>query len=373
MSSHIVEVCEITDVQPHPNADRLDIAQVKGWQCVTGRGQYRKGDIAIYIPIDSVLPESLETILFPPESKVRLNNRRVKSIKLRGAISQGMLMDFKDISAEEMPVGTDMSESLGITKWEPPAPKSPSLRGNMTSPKQTNPYFHKYTDIENYKNYNGLFQPGEIVVVTEKIHGTNFRCGWVKSVPNTLWKKVKKFFGYLPEWEFVYGSRNVQLQDRGKGAATYYSENVYAKTVDQYNLKNLVEKGQVVYGEIYGDGIQKGYTYGCGPGETKLAVFDVQVQSHINPDSQLYMDSAQLGNWLLETKLPSVPILYVGAFDESSVKNLAMGASILWPEQKIREGVVVRPLHEAFAICGRKILKLINDDYLLKADTTENH
>ena len=370
MSSHVVEVVEIDEIRPHPNADRLDLAIVKGWQCVVGKGSYRKGDKAIYIPIDSILPQYLLDILFPPGSKVVPSKGRIKTIKLRGAISQGMLMDFKDIDAEEMPVGTDMSESLGIKKYEPPVAPA-TMRGATASPKQSNPYFHKYTDIENFKHHNNLFEPGEIVVVTEKIHGTNFRAGWVKTVPNTLWKKVKKFFGRLPEWEFVYGSRNVQLQDRLM-AKTYYDSNVYAKTVEQYNLKEILDKGNVLYGEIYGDGIQKGYSYGCEKGETKLAVFDIQVQSHINPDSQLYLDSAQLGNWLLVTELPSVPLLYVGPYDEAKLRALASGPSILEPSHKVREGVVIRPLHEATAHIGRKILKLINDDYLLK-DQTEFH
>jgi RNA ligase (TIGR02306 family) len=372
MSSHIVEICEVDDVQPHPNADRLDIVRVKGWQCVVGKGEYRKSDKVIYIPIDSVLPENVESILFPPDSKVKLHNHRIKTIKLRGAISQGMAVKPETLAVCGE-VGYDVGGVLGITKYEPPPPKEPGFRGRQTSPKQCNPYFHKYTDIENIKNYNSVFEPGEIVVVTEKIHGTNFRCGWVKSVPNTWWKKVKKFFGWLPEWEFVYGSRNVQLQDRGSGATTFYEENVYAEAVKKYRLKEVLDKGYVLYGEIYGDGIQKGYTYGCGKGERKLAVFDVQIQSHLNPNSQLYLDSAQLGQFVLDTKLPSVPIIYVGEYDEARIKSMAVGESVVAPSQKIREGVVIRPLHEAVSICGRKILKLINDDYLLKADTTENH
>lgn len=363
MSSNMVEVVEILDIKPHPNADRLDLAFVKGWQVIVGKGEYRKSDKVIYIPIDSVLPDYLLKILFPEGSKVVPSKGRIKTIKLRGAISQGMIVSFDALGMEELPLGMNVAEALGITKYEPPqAPVQ--MRGAAVSVKQVNPHFHKYTDIENFKNHTGLFEKGEIVVCTEKIHGTNFRAGWVKTVPNTWWKKVKKFFGKLPEWEFVYGSRNVQLHDK-PNAKTFYTENVYKKTVEAYRLKERLDPGEVLYGEVYGDGIQKGYTYGCGPGETKLVVFDVQV-------GEAYLSSAELGDWLLNACLPSVPILFVGEYDETGVKELAKGPSILHPATSVREGIVIRPIHETKTHMGRKLLKLINDDYLMK-DQTDFH
>lgn len=373
MSSHIVEVCTINKVEKHPNADRLDIVTVKGWQCVTGNGEYKEGDKCIYIPIDSLLSEPAQEKLFPPDSKIKPSRGRIKTIKIRGAISQGMVIKPELFNADHCAVGSNVAELVGVSKYEPPeAKQSAYTRGNQVSHKQVNPNFHKYTDIENYKNFPMIFKDTDNVSVTEKVHGTNFRCGWVKTVPNTLWKKVKKFFGRLPKYEFVYGSRNVQLQDK-LNAKTYYAENVYAKIVEKHNLKTILENAVelygnevVLYGEIYGDGIQKNYNYGCITGEQKLVVFDVMVGG-------CYLGWDDFQKFLDHYHLPRVPQLYTGPFILSHINSLVRGPSVLAPSQPIREGVVVKPLIETTTYMGRKVLKMINDDYLLKADTTEAH
>lgn len=366
MSSHIVEVCYIADVVKHPNADRLDIVTIKGWQCVAGRGEFKQGYPCIYIPIDSVLPDKLASVLFPADSKVKLTNNRIKTIKLRGAISQGMAIRPEVVGLDPgfVRVGMDVAAILGITKYEPPAPKANALSVKGPRPRVGNHNFHKYTDIENFKNYNNTFVEGEEVVITEKIHGTNFRAGWVKSEPSTLWKRVRKLFGLLPEYEFVYGSRNVQLSSTP--AKLYYDANVYAECVKKYNLRNILKPGQVVYGEVYGDGIQANYVYGCKSGEHRLALFDLMEETK-------YVPPLRFAHFLSVTGLPGVPVLFGGAFSLALTKDLAKGPSALCPLQKIREGVVVKPLEETTCHFGRKVLKVINDDYLLKSDTTEFH
>jgi hypothetical protein len=64
----------------HPNADRLDLCTIAGWQCVTQRDAYKVGDLAIYIPIDSILPKEVEDALFGLEAKVKLSKYRVKRL-----------------------------------------------------------------------------------------------------------------------------------------------------------------------------------------------------------------------------------------------------------------------------------------------------
>ncbi len=92
MSTHEVLVTYLEDVFDHPNADRLELAIVGNteWQVVVGAGEFIPGDPCIYIPIDSVLGKDIEDYLFPLGSKVTLSKSRVRSIKLRGALSQGM-------------------------------------------------------------------------------------------------------------------------------------------------------------------------------------------------------------------------------------------------------------------------------------------
>ncbi len=365
MSKHPVEIAEIVDVQPHPNADRLELATVKGWQCVVQRGAFQPGDRCVYIPIDSVLTEETEARIFGLDSKVKLTNHRVKTIKLRGAISQGLVVEPAALDLDGLRVGTDVAGQLGITKYEPAEPPaSMRTQTGASTRKQTNPHFRKYTSIENAKNHPGVFTDGETVVVTEKIHGTNFRAGYAPFHADTLWKKIKQLVGLAPKWEFVYGSHNVQLQTKLL-AKTHYPSNVYAEAVEKYRLRDVLQPGEIVYGEVYGDGVQKGYTYGCAAGERKLALFDVMVDGK-------YLDPYAFEKWAQARGIPRVPVLQRGPFDLRVARGLTVGSSVLAPCQKVREGVVVKPLHETTTHIGRKMLKFISDEYLLR-DQTDFH
>ncbi len=79
MSTLIVEIVPILNIKEHPNADKLEIAEVKGWECIVKKDDFKVGDYALYIPIDSQLPADVENILFPPESKIKLSKGRIKS------------------------------------------------------------------------------------------------------------------------------------------------------------------------------------------------------------------------------------------------------------------------------------------------------
>lgn len=370
MSTLKVEVVRVDDVQPHPNADRLEIATVKGWQCVVGKGDFEKGGQAFYFPIDSVLPDVALSFLFA-NSKIKPPSR-IKTIKIRGAISQGLLSrccpvdEKRQIYAYDFKVGDDVTERLGVTKYEPPASALPNGYGvkNPQRKAAENPHFQKYTDLEHLKNHPNVFSEGELVVMHEKIHGTNFRAGWVPMQVDTFWKKVKKFIGLLPEWEFVYGSRNVQLQSK-KQYGGYYADNVYAKIVEQYKLDEKLGAGEVLYGEIYGDGIQKGYTYGCKPGEQRLAAFDLQVDGKYVDYGAFYVKMHYLA-------IPMAPLVGSGTFRKEEAMKLAKGESVLSPSEPIREGIVIRPIHEQTCYLGRKILKLVSDEYLLR-DNSDFH
>lgn len=366
MSELIVEVVLIGEINVHPNADRLELASVKGWKTVVPKGMYKKGDKVVYIPIDSILPHEVENVIFPPESKVKLSKSRVRTIKLRGAISQGMVVKLEDLGLSyAMKVGTDVADRLKITKHEP-VNKPNMMRGAQRSKKQTNPNFRKFTDINNHKNYPDLFSPGDIVVVTEKIHGTNFRAGWVNTEADTLWKKIKNLFGMLEEYEFVYGSHNVQLQNK------LMDGSLYGRCCKKYNLEKLLKPGQVIYGEIYGHGIQKGYNYGCKPGEFGLVVFDLKIDDVWQRYDQLQALILDFLHNNVDTPIIA-NVLYTGWYDFDTIKALTVGNSVLVPEQKVIEGVVIRSGIEEDTYAGRKMLKLISDEYLLNKNNTDFH
>jgi len=366
-----VEIFEIKEILPHSNADRLEFALIEGWTCVVGKGQFQVGNLALYIPVDSVLPDDVENILFPPGSKITLHKHRVRSIKIRGQLSQGMLVTPEQIGIYEYKVGDSFAEKLDIRKYEPPEPKFQSnTSGNQVSKKNKNPYFKEYTDIQHFKWYKNLFEQGEIVFVTEKIHGCNFRAGWVPFVPRTFWDKVKYFLKITKPYEFVYGSRRVQLQYKKKYKG-YYDDNIYLEMVKKYDLEKRIPEGYVVYGEVYGDGIQKNYNYGCVKGERKLALFDIQ---EVGKDYNTYLNTNHFQDIVEYWGLPKVPVLYEGPYEANLIHRLAnTHPSTLCSEQKIKEGVIIKPAYETQSIAGRKVLKYISDSYYLDKNNSDFH
>ena len=277
MSTLKVEICRIEEVIPHNNAERLDIVRVKGWYSIVSKGSFRLGDLCVYIPVDSILPEELEKKIFGESSKIKINKSRIRTIKLRGVVSQGLVVKPEEVDIFGAKEGQDFTSQLGIIKYEPPE-ELPSVYGtcNKIKKRYINSNFHKYTDISNIKNFPNVFEDGEEVYISEKLHGTSFRSGWVKNEANTIWKKIKKLFGLLPTHEFIFGSRNVQLSYRNKNKY-FYDSNVYAKMAEKYDLKNKLKMSEVVYGEIVGDGIQHGYGYGCRPNETDFYAYDLMM------------------------------------------------------------------------------------------------
>lgn len=368
MSELKVELCKIKEIKKHPNADRLDIVTVKGWQCITGKDQFRLGEIVVYIPIDSILPIDIETMLFPPNAKIKLHKSRVRTIKIRGEISQGMAVSPESLGIYAGRVGDDLTDRLGITKWEPPVKGSPQSNCQPKKKKDINPHFREYTDIQHLKNYPDVLNDNTPVIATEKIHGTNFRAGYVPKYTRTLWHKLvvqfRKLFRLPEQHEFVYGSRRVQLQYK-RDYSGFYTDNVYAHMVDRYKLKEILAPGYVIYGEIYGPNIQKGYGYGL-TNDVDLVVFDVM-------EDGKYLNYFDAKNVCEDLGLKFVPEVYNGSYGFllQLADDFVKGESCLHPDQKIREGIVIRPWQEQRCHAGRVVFKFLNPDYLLRKGNTE--
>lgn len=363
MSTFKVEAVRIKSIEVHPAADRLEIAQVLDWRCVVSKNAYKENDLVIYLPIDSILTPEIECVLFPPDSKVRLNKSRIRTIKLRGAISQGMVVKPETLGLTGVKEGQDLTAKLGITKYEPPVESLPlHMKAGGKATTRKHPLFKEYGGLENAKNHPTLFSKTDEVVITEKIHGSNARYAMLPYNADTLWKKLLRLLRLAPEYEFCYGSNHQQLQYKMfyKG---YYDKNIYAEAIANYKLDELLKPGETVYGEIYGDGVQKGYVYGCKPGERKFIVFDVKVDDK-------YLSPVAAQKWCEERGLPFVPVLFHGLFNKEHALFLTKGPSRLTPTQTVREGVVVKMASESSCYIGRKMLKFISDEYLLKEETS---
>mgnify|MGYP001617660490 CR=1 FL=1 len=113
MSTFKVSIEKVVKVDNHPNADKLDIIQVLGWNLITAKNNFKEGDLCIYFPIDSILSSLVEIKLFGEGSKIKLSNHRIRTIKLRGAISQGLAAKF-DLFKDEL-TGMSLKEGVDLT------------------------------------------------------------------------------------------------------------------------------------------------------------------------------------------------------------------------------------------------------------------
>lgn len=367
MSEYKVSITRIRNIAPHPNADRLELATVYGFQVVVPKNKYGVNSQVVYIPIDSILPPELEAKLFPEGSKITLKNHRVRQIRIRKFPSQGMLVDMEDLkeyNIENFDDETDVSSILGVTKYEPPVaytgvPGQKKLRKPLI-----NRLFHEYNGIDNIKWFPDFFQPGEEVVVQEKIHGTNCRIARLPSEANTFWKKVKKFFGLLSKYEFCYGSNHVQLQER-KNFKGFYEDNVYLKALQNVNAFEKVRDGETVFGEVVGPSIQKNYDYGHK--DYHFIIFDVKVLKEDGSQEWLSPDAVEA--YARERGFDFVPVLYRGGYNKELVEGFVSGPSSYYPPHKVKEGIVVKRANN-YSIAGNKqVVKIINPEYLDREQT----
>jgi len=321
MFSAPLHTCDVVEValEPHSNADSLSLVMVGDYQCVVKTDDWKDGDLAVYIPPDSVVPETKEFEFLG-------KHRRIKARKLRGEWSVGLLVPAPPGAV----VGDDLMEQLGIVHYEPPLHGKFSAGGDNTS--APSGIFPKY-DVHNFKKYSELFKDGEEVVATEKIHGANARyvcvndviyCGsrqfWKKEDENNLW------------WKAI---------ERQEAMQAWLRHN----------------QGLCVYGEVFGQ--VQNLKYGSSNGQIYFAAFDI-----MSAGEWLSFDEARkVGH-----PLPWVPLVYRGGFSKKLILELAERESN-WPGAKHHlEGVVVKPVKERIdRRIGRVQLKLVGNRYLSKS------
>lgn len=367
MSDLLVRVVVIDEVNPHPNADKLEIVKVGGWQIVSGKGNYTAGQTAVHVPPDAMVPKAwAEAWAVTPYLSWRSNAEagRVKAVKLRQATSYGFLAP-NESNAE---VGTNLADHYGITKYE--EPERGTQAGQMA---RNHPLFHTYTNIQNLRNYPEELPYGEPLIVTEKLHGTNSRVGWVRQ-GETL---VPGFISYrdtLLGLERVVGTHRTQrkLEDCGVYGLPFER---YAQGLEDILLmitgtsvpgfaENTPVDSIIIFGEIYGPGVQD-LTYGT---EKEWRVFDIALNGN-------YLPWDYVRDLCIGCRIPIVPHIEPAIYTFQELCELAEGNSVLSPNQ-IKEGIVVRPMSEmqwGRGDMNRTIFKVISSDYLTRKGGTEHH
>ncbi|MGW1175753.1 RNA ligase (ATP) [Kitasatospora sp. NPDC002543] len=341
-------------VLEHPNADALELAQVGLYLAVVAKGAYRTGEHAVYIPEQSVLPEELIEELGLTGKLAGARANRVKAVRLRGELSQGIVCRPAALSGVDLAAaaerGDDFAELLGVVKWQPPVPMS--MSGDVVSAPDLLPW----VDIENLKRYPDVFEPGEPVVLTEKLHGS---CCLVTYVAAT--------------GEVRVSSKGIGAQGLALAEST---RNLYWRAVRAYDIpavaarlaQRLGAERVGIFGEVFGEGVQD-LSYGASARTERpgYAAFDVSavVDGRLN-----WLSAVEL----LDGELPLVPELWRGPFDPETVLGFARGRETVSGRQlHVREGVVVRPVAERWspALGGRAIVKVVGDAYLTRKGGTE--
>lgn len=433
MATFEVPVVKVT-ILPHENADTLEIAQIFGYTAVVQKGLLKTGDLAAYIPEQSLVPE---TVLETMNLKGRLGGaqkNRVVPIKLRGVLSQGLLYPAPPKWVE----GQNVAEELGITKWEPHIPAQ--LAGEVASC----PHMKFTFDVENIKKYPNVLREGELVYITEKIHGT---CLLVGGVSGEAMHPEMVNGGYYVSSK-GQASKGLYMKDNQKNTTNTYMRAVKEQIgLDALNgLDNTLRGKWFLLGEVFGRGVQDLSYATSTPQFRAFGIWSEkklqrggrskdEILQRIERDQELakkligenhedvkylralgehlkvernknlyehpemlfpraldkkqaldhyaeklssksatgWLDFAEFQTLCMTLNIPTVPVLYHGPLTEEARLNARDGKeTISGNAEHIREGVVIYPEIERQDVSiGRAILKDISPAYLLRKDGTE--
>jgi RNA ligase (TIGR02306 family) len=354
----------IGEIRPIEGADNIELAIVNGWHAITKKGEYEVGNKVVIATTDAVIPVELSDLM--GVTGYLRKGQRVRTVKLRGVYSECLIMSKNAIPAlrkhPTIAEGEDLMELLGIVKYEPPVKMVEMSVGGRKVKYHQNPNFHVYYKFPNLKNVPDLFTEEDKVSITRKLHGTNARYGIVRKKKLSILDRIKKFFGNKwVDFDYVYGSHNVE---KGSTSQGFYSTDVWRTVADEYNIQeklwNYVKKyytperlgsGIVIYGEIYGHGIQKNYEYGLS--DIRFAGFDVEVDG-------VYQSFFTERGIFDELDLPKVDLLYTGPWNKETQDMFVFG-NFIEGTKVPHEGIVVKCLSGD----RHKVAKVINPDYLI--------
>lgn len=338
MERKLASVRKIGDIQPIPNADAIELATVDGWKVVVAKNVGHKvGDFVVYCEVDSFLPIKPEFEFLRKSSYKKMGDQegfRLKTIKLRGQLSQGLILPIKEVIPfpdvlDYMEVGKDVTELLGIVKYEPPIPAE--LAGKV---KGGFPSFIPKTDEERVQNlteeYEGWKQSDNTFYVTEKLDGSSATY-------------------YINDGVFGVCSRNLELLET--------EGNTFWKVARELDLENKMKEIGINFslqGELIGEGIQGNPYKIKGQTVRFFNMFDIDLQKYHNINTLKKVVTEDMG-------LEIVPVLEMNFKLPDTVEellNYADAKSVLNPNFD-REGVVIRSFDRTISF------KAISNKFLL--------
>lgn len=331
----LASVQVIKDLRPIPNADAIVCAQVLGWECVVRKNEFNVNNKCVYFEIDSVLPIAHWNDHLRKEPDKPL---RIKSIRLRGVLSQGLALPISILPLGEYEVGDDVTDIIGVEKYEPVVPMHLTgvVKGNFPS------FLHKTDEVRLQSEPNALFEAinkGLMLVGTLKMDGTSFTA-------------------YRRDEDFGVCSRNLDLKET--------ENNAHWRMARKLKLENILrsEGGNIcIQGEMVGPGIQANR---MGLKETDLYLFNL-----FDIDAGKYFSYHQLCQFATKHNLKVVnKVQQIDLSMESpAVKDLLDIANELNYENNTpAEGIVWRSTCETYSdvLKSRLSFKTISNRFLEK-------
>lgn len=343
----LASIQRVWDVQPIENADRLELIRIEGWQCVANKGQFKKGDLCVYFEIDSFLPIRPEFEFLRSSSYKKTDimgeGFRLRTMKFRGQISQGLALPlnaFQDLPSEaDVAVGMDVTEWLGVKKWEieERATTGGTVVGNL-------PYDVPHTDETRVQAAPELIQAfsGLQYYISTKMDGSSHSIS-------------------VDENGFHVCGHNYEYKD--DGSSSFY-EFIKQKNYE-YNMRHAMGKFGIktltIQGEFCAPGIQKNPLRLTRP---EWYVFTIRVDGKRVGLSEML----KLCTFM---NMPTVPIEEVD-FDlpakYPTVEALLERADGNYSTGGKKEGIVIRPLEPVYnnEIGDSLSMKVVSNKYLLK-------
>lgn len=344
---NLASVQQIWKIEPIEGADRIELAHVLGWQCVVNKNQFKEKDLAVYFEIDSFLPirPEFEFMRNSSYKKTDLMGEgfRLKTMKFRGQISQGLLLPislFPELTGDEG-IGADVTDILGVKKWE-----IEEMATNGGTVIGTLPYDVPHTDETRIQANPELLNEFKDIeyYITTKMDGSSHSL----SIDNN---------------GFHVTGHNFEYKDDGvSGFYNYVNQNNYKEAMqkyfDEHNLESFT-----IQGEFCGAGIQKNRLKLIKP---QWYVFTIRV----NGDRIGLVEMKSICNELGFTMVPLEEIGYDLPSKYPTVEALLNRADGEYPNGGKKEGIVIRPTEPIYSklISCSLSMKVINNKYLLKND-----
>jgi RNA ligase (TIGR02306 family) len=336
----LLSVQQVAEIAPIESADAIEHVRIGGWWVVDKKGSRKVGDLVGYAEIDAFIPTCLAPYLSKgkePREYQGIKGERLRTVKLRGAISQGLLLDLSLFGDREFTIGEDLTEIAGIVKWEPPAEfKSADAKGSF-------PSFIPKTDQERVQNLRDVSQFHDMTFeVTEKCEGSSM----------TL---------FVNDGEFGICSRNLLLKDDLTGSAFVDTGITFKDTIMSLG-RNIAFQG-----ELIGPAIQKNI-YNLRQFQYRVFdVFDIDQQRCLSPSER-----SEVAKLIGAEVAPVIHEAFsFGDADLRTIQKTALkmadGETMIAPEmgdlkkRHLREGLVFKANSET-----RVSFKAISNDYLGK-------